>query len=202
MENPFRHTLTAATGVNYTVVDVYASEMTSRTAISSSLGCLYDVDDYVEDMTRQWDRWSPADCWVQNISTGHQSLWELKSRPDIRLSTYEDGFIRVKKVKKLADMRKRRPSLDVWIGLIYPLDKAVVMYPLDSVLGFNTKEVEAWDPDKGKYVKELNYLCPVRNIDRVHDLGGHIRHWGEFDWDRTYSMNLEIGQELSSLGLI
>lgn len=199
----FKQTVTAMEGVDNDAAYVYAKEMTSRAAIDEAYGANYSVYDYCETPDCGWDRYSIADCWVVNTTTGYRTLWELKTRNDIRISTYQESYIKVKKVQNLLKKRaSRKTPLDIYIGILFPKDKCVVVYPIDAFSKFGTEEVKAWDPDKKKYVLELNYLVPVGNYDRIHDAGGYVRHWHAFDWDDAYETNMMLGQELSARGEI
>lgn len=195
--------ITAAEGVDYNDVYVYASEMTSRDAVQCCLGTLYEVEDYNDDGTTTYSRYSTADCYVTNTTTENVTIWETKARPDIEIDTYQDGFFQVGKARKLSDkVQKKHPDKRIMCAIIYPKSKSVVVYPLEILRKFPTRMVKAWDPDKGEYVDELNHLVPVSDIDRVHDAGGYVRHWKGCDWDDMYRHNERMGIELSAQGLI
>ena len=191
------------TGIDYSEVYVYASEMTNRDALQCAYGVNYTIEDYNDDWTTTvYQRWSKADAWVTNNTTEQRTIWETKARPDIHIDDYEDGYFNVAKAKSLEKIAFKHPDTPIYIALIYPLDKAVVAYPLEELPKFQTRQVKAWSPDQGKYVMEWNYLVPVSNVDRVHNAGGYIRHWSGCEWDEMYAYNEKIGIELSERGLL
>lgn len=191
------------TGIDYSAVYVYAQESSDRDALQCSLGTIYTVEDYNDDWTStEYQRFSTADAWVTNNTKQTKTIWELKNRPDIHIYTYNDGYFNAGKAAKLAQIQKKHPEFPIYVGLIYPMDKSVVVYPLEEVQKFPKKQVRAWSPDQGKYVWETNHLVPVSDIDRVHNAGGYIRHWSGCDWDEMYNYNERIGIELSERGLL
>ena len=199
----FKQTVTAMEGVDGNAVYVYAQEMTSRDALEEALGTRYSVEDYNDKWSQKsYSRYSTADCWVTNDTSGQKTIWELKARPDLHIDTYKDGFLRVAKAKSLEKIAEKHPYLQIYVGMLYPLDKSVVVYPLEELQKFPTKKVNAWDPEKQRMVDEENYLVPVSDIDRVHDAGGYVRHWHAFDWDTAYAYNMTVGQELSARGML
>lgn len=201
MEHTFSSTVTP-TGIDYDEVYVYAIEMTSRDALGCAFGTPYEIMDYNENGTTTYSRYSPADCWVTNTTTGEDTIFENKARTDVRIDTYQDGFFNAAKTTKLSALQKRHPGKKIFGAILYPLDKSIVIYPLEILKSFPTKEVLAYNPEKNKYTWEKNHLVPVSDIDRVHNAGGVVRHWKGCDWQEMYAYNEKIGIELSERGLL
>lgn len=191
------------TGIDYSEVYVYAMEQSNRDALQCAFGSNYTVEDYNDNWAiTTYDRYSTADAWITNNTRRTKTIWETKARPDVHIYDYQDGFFNAKKAASLSKIQEKHPETPIYIALIYPKDKAVVAYPLDIVKSFPTKHARAWSPDQGKYVEETNHLCPVSDVDRVHDAGGYIRHWSGCEWDEMYSYNERVGIELSERGLL